>query len=437
MKRYNRIWFLLAAVLLLTGCSMRTVEQMYRLPKRSEDFSDLQIVIDQAMAGLEYCAPLSGENQQTVQMADLNGDGDQEYLVFAKGGSELPLKILIFDRVDGEFCHIDSISSNGFAFDQVEYIQMDKRLGVELVVGCQLNDQVLRSMSVYSFASGITEQIMSSGYTKFLTVDMEQDGVTELFVLHPGQSETDKGVVVLYSMVTGVMERSNEVQMSEPADQLKRILVGRLYDGETAVFVGSTVDDTALITDIYTNVNGKLTNVSVSNESGTSIKTMRNHYVYSEDIDGDYIIELPQLISMASAGSEAEAEQQGLIRWYSMKIDGTEINKMYTYHNFVSGWYLELEEQLSSSIVVEATSNVYTFFLSDADGIKQDKLFTIYALSGQNRDASLDEKIVLLQTDTVTYAATLEENAANYQITQQSLIKDFHLIRQNWKTGET
>jgi hypothetical protein len=27
------------------------------------------------MVDRSYCAPLSGENQQTVQMADLNGDG--------------------------------------------------------------------------------------------------------------------------------------------------------------------------------------------------------------------------------------------------------------------------------------------------------------------------------------------------------------------------
>ncbi len=436
MKRYKRICFLLAAALLLTGCSMRTVEQMYQLPKRSEDFSDLQNVIDQAMSGLEYCAPLSGENQQTVQTADLNGDGDQEYLVFAKGGTDLPLKILIFDRVNGEFRHIDTIDSIGFAFDQVEYIQMDNRLGMELVVGRQLSDQILRSVSVYSFPNGMVEQVMSASYTKFLAVDMERDGITELFVLRPGQSETDKGVAAVYSMATGVMERSNEVQMSEPVGQLKRIILGKLHDGEVAVYVGSSVGDTALITDIYTNVDGWLTNVSVSNESGTSIKTMRNHYVYSEDIDGDYVIELPQLISGDSEEDETDSEQQGLIRWYSMKIDGTEVTKMHTYHNFVGGWYLELEEQLTSRISVEISANTCTFFILDKSGNNYDKLMTVYMLSGQNRDASLEGRFVLLRTDTVTYAATLEKIAAEYQITQQSLIKKFHLIRHNWNTGE-
>jgi hypothetical protein len=72
----KRIFLLLLLVaLLLCGCSVQTVDEMYAIPKRSEDYNDLQSAIDGAMVGLSYCAPLTGENQQPVQMADLNGDG--------------------------------------------------------------------------------------------------------------------------------------------------------------------------------------------------------------------------------------------------------------------------------------------------------------------------------------------------------------------------
>ena len=86
---------LLAAAMLLSGCALRTVDKMYSLPKRSDAYNDLQSVLDASMADLEFCAPLSGENQQTVQMADLDGDGVEEYLLFARGPSENPLQILI------------------------------------------------------------------------------------------------------------------------------------------------------------------------------------------------------------------------------------------------------------------------------------------------------------------------------------------------------
>ena len=58
---------------------------MYCLPRRSERYDNLQVVMDEAMDELEYSAPVAGENQQIVQMADLSGDGNSEIILFAKG----------------------------------------------------------------------------------------------------------------------------------------------------------------------------------------------------------------------------------------------------------------------------------------------------------------------------------------------------------------
>ena len=74
-KRMKLLCLVLLAAVIFAGCTARTMEEMYRLPKRSEDYTDLQKAIDSAMTDLDYCAPLAGENQQTVQLADLDGDG--------------------------------------------------------------------------------------------------------------------------------------------------------------------------------------------------------------------------------------------------------------------------------------------------------------------------------------------------------------------------
>jgi len=86
LKKYILcLWVLTLAF--LTGCSVTTVEEMYALPKRTDAYHDLQTVIDKAMSGLSYSAPLSGEYQQPVQMVDLDGDTVPEYLLFAKGAA--------------------------------------------------------------------------------------------------------------------------------------------------------------------------------------------------------------------------------------------------------------------------------------------------------------------------------------------------------------
>lgn len=433
------ISLLLAASVLLSGCSMLTVDQMYKLPKRSEDYNNLQSAIDRAVVGLEYCAPLAGENRQTVHMADLDGDGDQEFLLFAKSNSERPLRILIFNLVDGTYVHTDTIESNGSAFDQVEYVQMDNRGGLELVVGSQLSNQVLRSVSVYTFSNGGTEQLVSANYSKFLTVDLDMDNLMELFVLRPGESDADNGAAELYGVENGNMERSNEVDMSASADKLKRVLVGKLHDGGTAVYVASAVENTALITDVYAYMDGSLANISFSNEFGTSVKTLRNYYIYAADIDNDGVVELPSLIPEPSIDLELEGDRRELVRWYAMKSDGTVVDKRYTYHDLVGGWYLELDSQWISRAMVIQKGNCYELFLLLGNYQDAISVASIFALTGPNRDvqSQAGNRFVLYKSDAVIYAASLGAYADQYGITQESLLRAFHLIRQEWKTGET
>ena len=431
---------LLIAVLLLNGCAMRTVDQMYRLPKRLEDHKDLRAAVDKAMSSLEYCAPLSGENQQTLQTADLDGDGTDEYLLYAKGGSETPLKILIFDEVGGSFVHASTIENNGSAFDQVEYVQMDEDKGLEIVVGCQISDVPLRSVSVYQYANKQVERLHQTGYTKFMVIDLDGDNLTELFVLKPGPTETDKGIAELYNVVSNTVERANEVNLSMPADKLKRVVFGKLNDGRPAVYTASSVEDTALITDVFTVQDSKLVNVSLSNESGTSVKTLRSYYVYADDLDHDGVVELPSLIPMIPISDDVVAgERQNLIRWYGMNSDGSEVDKMYTYHNFADGWYVVLDSGWAPRLTVRQQGNRYDFYIWSADGTSGRQVFSVFVLTGPNRteESVSDGRFVLIKNDSVVYAAQLHAAAAEYDITQESITKGFRMIETKWNTGET
>ena len=436
----KRIWvlMLLTAACLLCACQLRTVDQMYQVPKRPQSYNDLQSVMDAAMVGMEYSAPRSGENQQTVQMADLDGDGIREYLVFAKSNDDKPLRILIFSQKGGSYVLLDTIVCTGASFDLVEYVQMDDVGGMEIVVGCQISDQLPRSVCVYRLHDNQISQLLSTNYTKFLTSDLDSDGRTEVMVLQSGETDDDYGIVALYGMEGGAIERSNEVKMSGPANKLKRIITGNLHGGIPAVYVASTVGESAIITDVYALVNGVFTNVSLSNESGTSVQTLRNYYVYADDIDEDGEVELPSLMTMKPLAQSHSSDRKDLIRWYAMGVDGTEIDKMHTYHNFVGGWYLQLDPEWAHRVSVNQTGSEFAFYLWDKNYRSAEKIFSVFTLTEQNREelAVLDNRFSLHKSESVIYAARLEVASGALRITQNDLIESFHLIRQDWKTGE-
>lgn len=438
MKKMKLISLLLSA-LLLSGCGMRTVYELYQLPKRSQEYNNLQSAIDSVMNGLEYCAPLSGEHLQTVQMADLDGDAIPEYLLFAKGAGEKPLHILIFREVNNEYVLSDTIQSAGAAFDVVQYARVDDRPGYELIVGHQVSDLVTRSVTVYSFKNGRASVLMNANYTKFVTCDLNADGRTGLLILRPGEAVGQNGVAEVYYFSNGAMERSNEVSMSQPVDRIKRIINGYIHGGGAAVYVASAVGESAIVTDIFTLVQNLLSNISFSNESGTSVQTLRNYYVYADDIDEDGVVELPDLNTMQLPFGASASSVQYVIRWYAMTADGEEVDKKYTYHNFQGGWYLSLDSTWSRRLAVIQQGNIYEFYIWNESFSAAEKIMTVFVLTGDDRDeeAIRHNRFVLYKGDTVTYAVNLEVASAAYHITQDTLQKSFHLIRHDWKNGET
>ena len=438
-KRIYLLVLMLLTASILAGCSIRTVDEMYRLPRRSAEDNILQSAIDSAMESLSFSAPIAGENQQTVQMADLDGDGVLEYIVFARDTVNKAIRILIFDQQADSFTLRSVIESHGSAFEQVEYVDIDNQPGVEMVVGRQVSDQVMRSLSVYSFSAGSPEQIMTANYLKFLTCDLDGNGLTELMLIKPGETDADRGVAVLYTMGQSGMERSREAALSSTGDSVKRIMTSRLESGEPAVYVASSADESAVITDIFTIREGVFSNISYSRESGTSVQTLRNYYVYADDIDSDGVLELPSLITMKTIKNSTSAEQQYLIRWYAMDIAAAEHTKRHTFHNYLGGWYLELGDGWAERVSVVDSGSTFWFYVWDADFKNAVPVFSVHVLTGSNREelAEQDNRFVLLRAEGVIYAARLASGAADYQITQEDLSPCFHLIHQAWKTGET
>lgn len=440
MNRKQLAFLLLCfAALFLAGCRIRTIDELYCIPNRSESYLGLQTAIASSMNSLNYSAPLNGIYLQPVQEVDLDGEGNPEYLVFAKDNSDKPLRILVFSEANGLFRLVDSIESSGTDFDQVEYIQMDGRPGMEIVVSRRVSDQVMRSLAVYTMADGEIEQVLTTQCTRFVCCDLTRSGNSDLLVLRPGENDDENGAAELYSLSEGTVSRSQQVGMSRPVATIRRIAVGNLNDRIPAVYVAENVDSNSIITDVLAIVDDQLTNISFSASADTGVQTLRNYYVYAEDIDNDGIVELPSLISMVRPDGALIQDTQYLIRWYAMASDGTTVDKMFTYHNFVGGWYFHAFSDHVPYVTVTQQGNSYTFSMWNEDFTETVKIFTVFALTGQNREqqAVMNNRFILYRTESTTYAVDLEVISASYGVTKEDLINRFRLIQKKWETGET
>ena len=94
--------------------------------------------------------------------------------------------------------------------------------------------------------------------------------------------------------------------------------------------------------------------------------------------------------------------------------------------------------QASRLCVVPEDTGRFAFCLWDRNFRNLEKLWTVYVLTGDDRSsaATEDGRFQLLKTDSVVYAACLEDAGIRSGVSQEQLIEKFFLIQSDWKTGE-
>lgn len=442
MRRKHWLLPLLCALLctVLSGCLVRSAEELYALPKQSDAYYDLQKAVDSLLTdGATYAAPKTGSNQQAVQLADLDGDREEEAIVFIKTTGERPLKAYILDRMGERYEQVAVIEGDGSAFDSVDYVQIDGKPGLEILVGRQISDQVLQSLSVSSYTDGRMVERMYTNYSEYVLTDLDADGCMDLFVLRL-ETEERAGVAELYRCKDGQINREQEATLSVGAKSVKRIITGQMSPEIPAVFVASTYGEDTIVTDIFAIWEQSFRNVSSSGETGLSSQTVRNYYVYADDIDADGLIELPMLVALPSTSPESAF---WAIRWYNLHPDGSQTVKMTTYHNYLGGWYLQLPQWLEGQLSITRTEEVsgvrgYSVQRWKGQSEPPEEVFTVYAFTGEDREAlaNADGRFLLAEKGDTVYAASFGTGRLAQGMTREELTAMFHFIRVDWNSGE-
>lgn len=424
MKKLIAALLLAAMLFALTGCFTQPLGDLYALPAQAEDYYNLQQAIDEVMNDSAYAAPVTGDNRQAVQLRDLDGDGKNEAILFSRTESEHPLKIYIFHRNGNLFSRIACLEGDGISFDCVQYVQLDGQGGPELLVGRQLSDEVLQTINVYTISSDGATELLYGNYSEFFTADLNNDERSELLLFRM-ESQERNGLVEMYGWQENALQCEQRSELSVSAENIRRLVSGKLAGGTPAVFVSSLLDESSYITDVFAIRSGKLSNLT-KQAGEEALFTVEKTAVFASDIDSDGEIELPKVLRQAG-------QNTSLIEWCSLSVNGTAETKLLTCQNGYDRWYVELLQRWQKSLQIEehtvdGLGRTTVFSARTASGIRE--LFTVYALTGEDRaaEAEADGRFLLGSKADVTFAASIGEAGLADNLNAEDLQAWFHLI---------
>ena len=424
-----------AALLCLGGCFVGSIDELYSLPQPAADYLQLQALIDaEIAAGCEYASPSGGNNRQSVQLIDLDGDGTDEALAFLRDASQVP-RICIYAATDGDYALVMAIRGDGASIGSVEYADLTGNGVCELLVSWQISAG-LRMLKIYPMGDWSGSHLFTIDCNEFLVHDMDGDDGVELLVI---RFDSHEGAVVdMYSFHATAEPESSSARFSTGIFSLERIRTGYLAAGMPVLVVESKYEEGWLVTDLFISRRGRLRNLSQDRDTGIS-NTLRQYEVYCSDVDNDGYLEIPVPVTLYA---QPESAAYWATDWYGYDALGIRKLKLSTYHSYYDAWYLVLTPEWRENLTVrrqDGVSGERTVILSVLDpatNIVSDFL-AVYTLTGENRRerAQVAGRFFLAEEGTTLYAAKLLGISTGQSATEEEIRGSFRLIHTDWRPG--
>lgn len=437
---------------LLTGCLFQSVEELYTLPKLSADYANLQDELGALInTGLEYAAPLTGDNAQSIQFQDLDQDGTDEVVAYFRATSGVkPIRIYIFRKTEeGLYENVAQIQGDGAAIHSVRYENMDDTQTAELLVNYQISDQVY-SLHVYSLENYTPSELFSSGCSRYAASDLDQDGQCELVLFQT--NDEGRRQAEYYDAASGTLRPQGIVQLSANLGVISRVRVRNLVGGQPAVYVTGeySSNQARQITDILSVSQGELKNITLDESVGDSTATIRGlaGNIFATDINGDGILEIP----FARELNQLEGQNVWLVRWQQYHPDGSSALACTTLWSPTDGWYLEVPEDWSDQISMqretstlssEVAVKLYHFdgeeeITPESLGEDQQPFLTVYTLAGVRRagQSSASGRVMLLVQNDLLCTAVINSDSWDCGLDETSLKTIFHQIPTDWSDSD-
>ena len=440
----------LGMLFVLSGCISQSGESMYALPQFPDKYLELQETITGVMKklGAEYAAPSSGSNVQTIQLQDLDGDGQKESAVafFRVANAEKPLKLYVFKQSPSTNAYETKwvIEGEGTGIYSVAFEDLGGTKEKEIVVCWQISTKV-QSLTAYSLQNdGDVVELMRSGYTKNTVTDLDRDNDKEIVLVQMDTAEGNSRAE-LYNYDNGLMVLTSSVPLSLQLTEIKSVKTGSLTNLTPALFISASFgENEGRVTDVIALREGVLTNLTMDDATGMSINTIRYYADFQDangrDINGDGVLEVPISEMLPPVGSSTTPLY--LLHWVQYREDGVPVHVYTTFHSYGDGWYLVLPESwqgvvtaarkdYSSSTLSERAVSFY--YLGDR-AAEPEEFLTVYRLTGTNRSyrATIDNRFVLFESGDVIYAAKFQDIGWDCGVDNSDLLGRFNRIKIDW-----
>ena len=390
MFRRIKVIALLAAVLLLSGCSGLDVslDSLLSPPKLTEYQTAIYNALIQSTGGqVELTYPRSGDYRSAFVIYNLDDEPTSEAIVFYRSPetaqSEGGLRMSFLDQSEGQWFSVLDRPLTGREVESVSF--SDFGMGIDIVVRCTVLSQSEQTVNVLSYDNGNVEELYRGGYVFYEAADMDSDGYNELFLIN-----YDAALGYHTAHLIGYHEDEEEgtvfgtisaVPLNADLVTVQRMNRQRLSENDFLLFLDYSKGSNTYGTQLLRCFGRNLT--QVYSEGLTRRNNASTPILYSTDIDGDGRLEIPVTSPLPGYENLMIPEQIYSVDWYYAEEESslfTLTKKSSAYISAGLEYMFYIPVRWQGLVTVEKSDNILSFVKYDDEG---QALLSIYAQTAQ------------------------------------------------------
>jgi hypothetical protein len=404
MKKIQAFFTALMTGAALTGCTFgASIDTLMSPPKLSVEEEQIYSALTNSIgASISLKYPKSGKYLSAFIIEDIDGDGDNEALVFYErnnhAADENPLRIKLLEKEGGRWSSVYDTAAAGSEVEKVMISKLGANDRINIIIGTSMINRSEKNVSIYNCVDGVLEEpTFSDSYAFFDVKDLDMDGEME-FLRLTGASGGGEAAVEAYKLDDkGAYHRAWQ-PLSGSFTEFDNISYGKVGSVKTGLYIDAVSGTGSIQTDVVYMDDGALQKVFTTPEESEA--TVRPAGCTCFDVDGDGSPEIPvQYVAPGYEDSE-EGEQLRLTDWMQVS-DDFRLERNYTsYYSVNDGYIFLFPEKWENKVTVkrDIVNDEIVFCTYSNEGMGR-KLLNIFCAEDQpSRDDRISGGYMLMHT---------------------------------------
>lgn len=400
-----KILILLGMLLSLVGCSELIgfdTNKMIQAPRLPAEYEQIKSAIRQKEGDREISLvlplTLTDPDNSAVKIKD------DLAIVSFKYDDEAYGCIALLQNEYGQWKLVNTMKKSLHVVDMISFVDFDGTGDVKVIVSWLNNGSRKSSISVYDSRGILLSEISNNDgsasnvdgtniFKNFTLCDINNDGKVEVIVFLSSPAK-DKNMVRAYNF-NGNFIPLSECELQDEYVKYFAITIGKIDSNHTGIFLDGDYYDSNeyFCTDAIYWDNGKLVHVS----KNFFVNSMRFINEKSRDVDGDGIIEVPnieELVELDKYDNKSPGISVIWKKWSIQNDKGVAVkNKSYVYNNYAryavmipDRWFKSDESNVVLSLIDNSEKKMTFYEKQSFTPLFEIKTFTKDEWNGSSKD---------------------------------------------------